>query len=109
MKNFTNFLTSLIFAGWIGVIAIISMQNIEPITLKFLWFQSIELTTGLLLAFSLGIGLLLGSIFFSSNSNNRKNFNQKKAKFNRPRREDFERKNKRNDKEDWSQKPSQDW
>jgi len=112
MKTISNFLTSLIIASWIGGIAIFSMQNIQPISLKFLWFESIQLTTGLVFSLSIGIGLILGSILLNSGAKTRKQVTQRKpskAKFSRPRREDFEETNKQNEKEDWTQKPSENW
>ena len=62
MKIFTNLLTSLIIAFWLGAIAIFSIQNIEPISLKLFFFESIELPVGILLAFSVGVGILLGGL-----------------------------------------------
>ncbi|BAU66079.1 hypothetical protein STA3757_34800 [Stanieria sp. NIES-3757] len=62
MKIFTNFLSSLIMAGWIAAIAVFSIQNIQQVSLKFLTFQSIQLPIGVLLSFCLGIGFLLGSL-----------------------------------------------
>jgi len=62
MKILTNFLSSLLMAGWIGAIAIFSIQNIQEVSLQFLTFQSIQLPIGVLLAFCLGIGFLCGSL-----------------------------------------------
>ncbi|MCA1991779.1 MAG: LapA family protein [Coleofasciculus sp. S288] len=62
MKTFTSLLTSLIVAIWIGAIAILSIQNITPVSLKFLTLESIQLPVGLVLAFSVGIGLIVGAI-----------------------------------------------
>ncbi|MBW4424061.1 MAG: LapA family protein [Nostoc desertorum CM1-VF14] len=58
MKTFAPFLTTLIIAIWVIAIAIISVQNATPISLKFLTFQSIQIPMGLLLAFSAGVGLI---------------------------------------------------
>ncbi|HAC63744.1 MAG TPA: DUF1049 domain-containing protein [Cyanothece sp. UBA12306] len=60
MKTITNLITSLIIAFWLGAIAIFSIQNITEISLKFLVWQSIKLPVGVLLAFSIGGGLILG-------------------------------------------------
>lgn len=60
MKTLTNLLTSLIIAGWIGAIAIFSIQNITEVSLKFLYFESIRVPIGVLLAFSVGLGTILG-------------------------------------------------
>jgi uncharacterized integral membrane protein len=58
MKTVANLLTSLIIAFWVIAIAVISVQNAEPISLKFLSFQSIQIPFGLVLAFSVGIGIM---------------------------------------------------
>ncbi|MEH2312822.1 MAG: LapA family protein [Nostoc sp.] len=52
------FLTSLVVAVWVIAIAIISVQNATPVSLKFLTFQSIQIPMGLVLTFSAGIGLI---------------------------------------------------
>jgi uncharacterized integral membrane protein len=62
MKNFIPILISLIVAIWVVAIAIISVQNATPVSLKFLTFQSIQIPIGLLLAFSASIGLLAMAI-----------------------------------------------
>jgi uncharacterized integral membrane protein len=62
MKNIANLLTSLILAGWIGAIAILSIQNITPVSLKFLNFETIQLPVGIVLAFSVGVGAIGGAI-----------------------------------------------
>ena len=62
MKTFANLLSSLIVAGWLGAIALLSIQNIKPVSLKFLYFESIELPVGLVLAFSVGLGIIGGAI-----------------------------------------------
>jgi uncharacterized integral membrane protein len=58
MKALINLLLSLILAAWIGAIAILSVQNFTPVSLKFLAFQSFEIPVGLVLAFSVGLGLM---------------------------------------------------
>ena len=58
MKNLIPILISLIVAIWVVAIAIISVQNATPISLKLLTFQSIQIPLGLLMAFSAGTGLL---------------------------------------------------
>ncbi len=62
IKLVTNLLTSLIFAVWIGAIAIVSIQNITPVSLKFLSARSIELPIGLVLAFSVGVGAIAAAL-----------------------------------------------
>ena len=58
MKSLANLLTSLIVASWVVAIAILSVQNATPVSLRFLTFQSIELPVGLVLAFSAGLGII---------------------------------------------------
>jgi uncharacterized integral membrane protein len=53
-----NFLTSLIVAVWVSAIALISVQNASPISLRFIAFQSVEMPVGLVLAFSVAIGMM---------------------------------------------------
>lgn len=58
MKSLANLLTSLIVACWVIAIAILSVQNATPVSLRFLTFQSIQLPVGLVLAFSVGLGII---------------------------------------------------
>ncbi|WP_066378058.1 MULTISPECIES: LapA family protein [unclassified Anabaena] len=58
MKSLANLLISLIVAVWVVAIAVISVQNATPVSLKFLTFQSIQIPVGLVLAFSAGVGLI---------------------------------------------------
>jgi len=62
MRTITNLLSSLILAGWIAAIAIVSIQNITPISLKFLAWEAIEMPFGIVLAFGVGIGAIAGAI-----------------------------------------------
>jgi uncharacterized integral membrane protein len=62
MKIFSNLITSSLIAIWLGAIAIFSIQNIQAVSLKFFNFTSLNLPIGVLLAFSAGIGLLIGAI-----------------------------------------------
>lgn len=62
MKMIANLLTSLILAGWTGAIAILSIQNVTPVSLKFLNFETIQLPVGVVLAFSVGVGAIGGVI-----------------------------------------------
>ena len=58
MKTIANLLTSLVLASWVMAIAILSVQNAAPVSLKFLTFESIQLPVGLVLAFSAGVGII---------------------------------------------------
>ncbi|MBE9141709.1 lipopolysaccharide assembly protein LapA domain-containing protein [Planktothrix mougeotii] len=63
MPNAPAIVTSLIVAVWIAAIAILTVQNASPISLKFLFFESIQLPVGVILAFS-GVSGLLGAALF---------------------------------------------
>ncbi|MEX0270949.1 lipopolysaccharide assembly protein LapA domain-containing protein [Leptolyngbyaceae cyanobacterium UHCC 1019] len=58
MKMLPIVLISLIAATWVGAIAILSVQNFTPVKLSLLAFQSVEIPLGLVLAFSVGIGMV---------------------------------------------------
>lgn len=58
MTNLAPVLISVVVAFWVVAIAIVSIQNATPVTLKFLIFQSIQIPIGLILAFSVGLGLI---------------------------------------------------
>ena len=58
MKTLIPIFISLVVAIWVVAIAIISVQNATPVSLKFLTFQTIQIPVGLVLAFSAGVGLI---------------------------------------------------
>ncbi len=62
MRTIANLLTSIVLATWIGAIAILSIQNITPVALQFLGYQTIEMPIGIVLAFSVGVGAIGGAI-----------------------------------------------
>lgn len=62
MRTLANLLTSIVLAAWIAVIALLSIQNITPISLQFLALQTIQIPLGLVLAFSVGVGVMGGAI-----------------------------------------------
>jgi uncharacterized integral membrane protein len=52
-------LIALLISAWMGAIALLSVQNATPVTLRFLWFQSVELPMGIVLAGAAIAGLML--------------------------------------------------
>lgn len=58
MRYFATLIASLIVTVWIGAIALISVQNATPLSLRFLSFQLVEMPFGLILAFSAGAGVI---------------------------------------------------
>lgn len=61
MKYFANLISSIVMAGWIVAIAILALknENLQPVSLKFLTFQSINLPFFLVLAASAALGMIL--------------------------------------------------
>lgn len=53
-----NLLMSIIVAVWVSAIALISVQNARPVSLRFLVFQSVEIPLGLVMAFSATLGMI---------------------------------------------------
>jgi uncharacterized integral membrane protein len=53
-----KFVTALIFAVWIVAIALLSVQNAAPVSLRFLVFESVQIPVGLVLALSAALGML---------------------------------------------------
>ena len=72
MKFAANLISSLIMAGLIGAIAIFSIQNIQLVSLQLFSLRSIQLPVGVLLAFCLGIGIILGSLISASFSSRKR-------------------------------------
>jgi uncharacterized integral membrane protein len=58
MKNIPSLLISIVVAVWVLVIAVISVQNATPVSLRFLFFQSVRIPVGLVLAFFVVVGLI---------------------------------------------------
>lgn len=58
MNSIANLLISLIVGSWVVAIAILSLKNVTPVSLKFLTYQSIQLPFFLVLAFSASLGLV---------------------------------------------------
>ncbi|KGF71756.1 hypothetical protein DO97_15890 [Neosynechococcus sphagnicola sy1] len=54
-----------LFALWMAAIAILAVQNATPASLQFFVWQSIQIPIGVILAFSLAMGLLGGSLLIA--------------------------------------------
>ncbi len=61
-KFISPIISSIILALWISGIAILSVQNATPISLKFISLQSIPIPVGVILSFSVSIGVIISSI-----------------------------------------------
>ena len=53
-----NLLICLILSSWVAAIAILSVQNATAVSVEFLLFKSIQMPLGIVLAFSVAVGLL---------------------------------------------------
>lgn len=62
MRSLANLMSAVIVVMWISAIALVSIQNITSVSLKFFTFSTIPLPFGILLAFCVSIGILLGAI-----------------------------------------------
>ena len=76
-----TFLTSLIIAAWIGAIALLSVQNATPVTLRFHTFESVQIPLGLVITFAaalgmVGMALTLPSLQINRSSTQREDFEE---------------------------------
>jgi uncharacterized integral membrane protein len=55
-----NLVVSVIAAVWIALIALLSVQNASLVTVQFIFWKSIELPWGIILAAAVAIGFLIG-------------------------------------------------
>lgn len=62
MRAIANLLMALLIGAWFVAVAIISIQNVTPLTLRFLTLQTVEIPFGVLLTFAVVVGLLVGAI-----------------------------------------------
>jgi uncharacterized integral membrane protein len=64
--NISLFFIGTIAAIWIVILAIASVQNATNVSLTFLFWESVRMPMGVLLATSFAAGLLGGSLYFGS-------------------------------------------
>ncbi|WP_013324908.1 lipopolysaccharide assembly protein LapA domain-containing protein [Gloeothece verrucosa] len=62
MNILTNLIASLLVAVWMVTLAVFSIQNITPVSLKFLLFESIQFPLGVLLSGCAAGGIIAGAI-----------------------------------------------
>ncbi|MEM8603567.1 MAG: lipopolysaccharide assembly protein LapA domain-containing protein [Cyanobacteria bacterium P01_H01_bin.121] len=58
MQAIVPLLSSLVVAALVAGVALITVQNAEPVSLKFLVFQSVPVPVGLVLSFCVVLGLV---------------------------------------------------
>ncbi len=56
-------ITMAFMAGWMSAIALIAIQNVQSVSLRFLIFQSVQLPFGLALAWSVAVGMIGMALF----------------------------------------------
>ncbi len=62
MKTIPLLAISFLVAILVSAIGIISVQNAAPVSLNFIFFQSIQLPLGVVLALSMSAGLIGGAL-----------------------------------------------
>ncbi len=60
-----SFISSLLIAAWIILIAVLSIQNVTDVSLRFLVFESIRMPIGVVLAISAAVGMIAQPLLFS--------------------------------------------
>jgi uncharacterized integral membrane protein len=70
MRAIANLLTAILIGAWLIAVATLSIQNVTPLSVLFLSFQSVEIPFGILLTFAVVVGLVVGMLLpvFSSRS-----------------------------------------
>lgn len=77
MNTTKNLIISFIFTFWILAIATFSIQNIDLVSLKFFFLESIKIPVGVLLSITLGIGFIFGAILPAFFTSKKKKISQK--------------------------------
>jgi len=67
-----NFLVSLVLATWVSAIALVSVQNATPVSLRFLVWRSVQIPVGLLIGFSASIGVIGAALVLPTGSSPQK-------------------------------------
>ncbi|MBF2000596.1 MAG: DUF1049 domain-containing protein [Synechococcales cyanobacterium C42_A2020_086] len=55
-------LIPLLASLWVSAIALVAIQNAAPVSLRFLGLQTVEVPIGLLLAFSVSLGMAMAAL-----------------------------------------------
>lgn len=58
MKTLASLIATIFIACWVVAIAILSLKNVAPVSIRFLTFQTIELPFFLVLTFSAALGMI---------------------------------------------------
>ena len=63
LRHLSQLAIALLLATGLTAFALLSIQNVSPVALTFLTFQSIQLPVGLLMVACVASGMILGSFF----------------------------------------------
>ncbi len=63
LRHLSQLAIALLLATGLTTLALLSIQNVNPVALTFLAFRSIQLHVGLLLVFCVAGGMIIGSFF----------------------------------------------
>jgi putative membrane protein len=63
LRHLSQLAIALLLATGLTALALLSIQNVNPIALTFLAFRSIQLPVGLLLVLCVAGGIIVGSFF----------------------------------------------
>jgi len=67
----TNLIISAIAATWIALIALLSVQNASLVSLRFVFWKSIDLPWGLVLAGAVALGFIIGGCLLLLGNNSK--------------------------------------
>lgn len=103
MNSTKTILINLIIGFWLIFIAVFSIQNIQLISLKFFFFESIKISVGFLLALCLAGGFMFGALIPLLFSNNKPSKKYPKTRVKNSQKNEFQR--------DWEEEkdPLFDW
>jgi uncharacterized integral membrane protein len=62
MKTIPHLIVNVVVAAWVSAIAILAVQNATAVSLNFLFFQSILMPVGVVLALSATVGIIGGTL-----------------------------------------------
>lgn len=58
MRTIASLIATIFIACWVVAIALLSLKNVAPVSIRFLTFQTIELPFFLVLTFSAAVGMI---------------------------------------------------
>lgn len=62
MSIITNLFNTLLLAAWVVAAAVLAVQNVTGVSLRFLGAQTIQIPVGVLLVLCVALGVIAGAI-----------------------------------------------